>query len=125
MTRHCGPCTLCCTALRVVELDKPAGERCRHLGPRGCRIYDERPASCRAFECLWLQRDAIPSNLRPDKSGAVFSANSSGNQVVLHLDPRRPRAHAKGKLARYLEALSFKKLPIFVGEKLTIHRRNP
>ena len=49
--RKCGACTLCCTALAVPELDKPNGVPCKHLTPEGCGIYEDRPPSCRAFEC--------------------------------------------------------------------------
>lgn len=30
MTRRCGPCSACCTALAVAALDLAEGERCKH-----------------------------------------------------------------------------------------------
>ena len=64
MGRPCGPCTLCCTAMPVPELDKPAGVPCTHLSVnrgsseyQGCSIYGqpERPQRCSDFDCGWWQ----------------------------------------------------------------------
>ena len=72
---ECGECTACCTLLAVAELNKPARWTCDHAGCQGCRVYDDRPMSCRAFNCLWL-RGGLPSDpgLRPDKLGLMFDA---------------------------------------------------
>src|SRR5690606_657388 len=77
MKRTCGACTLCCTALAVPELDKPNGVPCKHLTPHGCGIYEERPESCRAFACAFLQGAGDLSS-RPDRTGAVVSAEDGG-----------------------------------------------
>lgn len=74
-TRECGPCTACCTVLSVDEIEKPAFEPCAKLCDTGCGIYDERPASCRGFECLWirgmLDDDPTDTRRRPDSAGIV------------------------------------------------------
>jgi hypothetical protein len=84
----CGDCTACCTVLAVTELRKPMRIACEHICRDGCRIYHERPAGCRQFNCLWL-RGAIRSRnipadssvnaelaadeaLRPDHSGVIW-----------------------------------------------------
>lgn len=90
----CGDCTACCTALAVADVNKPAGVPCPNLidhvqllmvrpGPfraAGCDAYDERPASCRAFECEWLKGNVGAGELvhRPDKSGALFVRQQLG-----------------------------------------------
>lgn len=71
MKRKCGTCTLCCTALAVPELDKPNGVSCQHLTSEGCGIYEDRPESCRRFECGWLAGMGDLS-VRPDRVGAVL-----------------------------------------------------
>lgn len=76
-TRQCGPCTACCTVMAVPELEKGLHEACEHLGPTGCRIYADRPASCRSFACQWLRGllevdGAVDPGLRPDQCGVIF-----------------------------------------------------
>lgn len=71
MTRRCGPCTACCTALSVKELPKAAGVRCQHECGK-CGIYETRPEACRSFECYWLQ-GMLQKNERPDLCGVILS----------------------------------------------------
>ena len=90
--RSCGDCTLCCRLLGVPELEKPAGTWCASCEVGcGCGRYDDRPASCRNFECFWLMEDGFPDELRPDRSGVVIAFEDS-DSVVLHVDPERPDA---------------------------------
>lgn len=95
MTRHCGPCTLCCTVMGVVDLKpepKPAGTRCPHECSRGCRVYQDRPKTCGDFECIWLQ-GAAPKAWRPDKVGFVLNAHYViPDLLVVYVDPARPEA---------------------------------
>ena len=71
--RECGSCTACCSVLAIVELQKPPRRACDHLCRSGCGVYEDRPASCRKFHCLWL-RGAIDGDetLRPDQLGVMF-----------------------------------------------------
>lgn len=83
MTRKCGRCTECCTAMGVVEIDKDHGVKCEHVGRRGCSIYAKRPDSCRLFKCGWL--DGYGANAdRPDKIGLVLSSQEGvhGEPIV-------------------------------------------
>jgi hypothetical protein len=72
--KTCGPCTMCCSALEISELKKPAGPACRHCAGAGggCAIYPRRPQVCRDFECEWLVDRALPATLRPDRVGAIL-----------------------------------------------------
>lgn len=79
--RSCGTCTVCCQALEIAALAKPAGILCRHNTGAGCGIYPTRPSACATWNCLWLKIPALPDALRPDRSGVLFS-----------LDPRSPEA---------------------------------
>jgi hypothetical protein len=69
--RVCGGCTACCRTHRIPELEKPEGDWCIYckIG-RGCRIYDERPKTCRDFRCAWLT-GLENEEERPDKTGIV------------------------------------------------------
>ncbi len=70
--RRCGTCTLCCKALAVAALKKPAGVLCRHCTPaKGCNIHDSRPYACRTFYCLWLQ-GCFDDDHRPDNIDVFF-----------------------------------------------------
>lgn len=75
--RTCGACTACCTVMGVHELAKARYEACENLCARGCRIYADRPASCRTFECQWLRGllevdGSVDPDLRPDACGVIF-----------------------------------------------------
>jgi hypothetical protein len=70
--RSCGECRLCCKTLEVPELGKPDGKWCPNACSRGCGIHASRPASCRAFDCLWL-RGMFEERHRPDRSRLVLS----------------------------------------------------
>lgn len=93
MKRKCGACTLCCTTLAVPELDKPNGVRCVHLTDEGCGIYEDRPPSCRTFECAWLRGGGDGIYQRPDFTGGVLtvekdmSPDDLGEALVIYEDP--------------------------------------
>lgn len=74
--RQCGDCMVCCEYLYINSptLKKPADVLCsNYLANRGCRIYETRPSVCRTWHCLWRRDEMIPEELRPDKSGVIFS----------------------------------------------------
>lgn len=106
----CGDCTFCCRAMGVTELDKPENVWCTFVRrkPSGCSIYDERPKSCREFECYWLatQTSDIPENrmtlpFRPDKS-RVMIVESDTQRLIARCDPREPLAFLKQPMWTFL-----------------------
>ena len=77
-SRSCGTCSLCCTVLRVDELDKRAGDDCLHQrGENGCGIYESRPAICRSYQCLWRQ-GGLEDDERPDATGGIVDLETVG-----------------------------------------------
>ena len=79
MARSCGPCTACCDALVIPELDKPAFSECPHAIASGdahcsggCATYRDRPKSCSNFRCLWLDGH-LGDGDRPDELGVIFT----------------------------------------------------
>ena len=83
--RECGPCSLCCTVLRVDELRKLGGTPCVHQRVGGgCGIYAERPGICRAYRCLWLG-GGLRDGDRPDALGAVLDVVVSGTSTWLEI----------------------------------------
>ena len=76
-SRVCGPCSACCQAIAVHELEKTAWQTCAHLRSTGCGIYARRPESCRSFACQWLRGvlevdGTVDPSLRPDACGVIF-----------------------------------------------------
>lgn len=81
--RECGDCTVCCTILGVNEIGKLPQETCEHVCADKCAIYENRPHSCREFECLWLS-GAIPGDerRRPDNLGLMFVPNNDYQWMI-------------------------------------------
>jgi hypothetical protein len=109
--RKCGSCTLCCTLLPVVSLDKGANTRCRHQSWKGCRIYPDRPFECRFFSCRWLIDESAGKMRRPDKTGYVIDPAldvAKADETVLPviqiwIDPKREDAHEDPLLRAWLD----------------------
>lgn len=72
----------------VDEIAKAPGEKCVHVCPKGCDIYQFRPNSCREFECVWLQLSDTPQRLpkkaRPDRSGVMFVPSPQPDIIAAH-----------------------------------------
>lgn len=88
----CGECNVCCTVMGVDEISKAPGVSCHHLCNKGCSIYQFRPASCKEFECLWLQMQEretpLPKALRPDRCGVMFVPAPIEDTVAAHCESR-------------------------------------
>jgi hypothetical protein len=69
--RQCGPCTVCCTELKIPQLRKEARVPCKHLAATGCGIYATRPDVCREFLCGWRLFEEMGDDWRPDLSGVM------------------------------------------------------
>jgi len=90
--QECGECTLCCTVLGVDELFKPPGEECRHLdNKKRCLDYEERPKTCKEFDCAWRLEFMVGDELRPDKIGVVVWARQwvAGYESVAQIHAMR------------------------------------
>ena len=88
--KTCGPCTMCCSALEIPELKKPAGPACEHCASGGCAIYASRPQVCRDFECDWLTDRTLPSTLRPDRVGTILMEADDGDEYRAVCAPKSP-----------------------------------
>lgn len=103
----CDSCTICCKVMKIQELDKPGNVWCKHceIGV-GCRSYEDRPESCRVYECVWLKSqrfpNPIPGELRPDKSRVVIGTMNDGDDVVLYVTQDRPDAWKKGEFGKLI-----------------------
>jgi hypothetical protein len=103
--RACGDCTLCCKVMAIETLDKPAGDWCFHCEPgKRCRIYDDRPSECRAFNCLWLLDPRLGTHCRPSISGLVLTTSDDG--IEIRCDPDRPDAWRRNPYRDEIEKLA-------------------
>ncbi len=103
--RRCGPCSLCCSVLRVDPLRKPAGQDCpsQRVGRSegGCAIHERRPPVCRRYRCLWLQGGLEPGD-RPDRLGAVLDLVTRGETPALLVHEAEPGAYERSERLRAL-----------------------
>jgi len=91
--RICGSCMLCCTVMRVDELNKPSGVTCSHaVAGSGCTIRDQRPRSCRRFFCGWRLDPNIDSLWKPEISGFLLTISLRYAALLVMVDPARPFA---------------------------------
>jgi uncharacterized protein len=91
--KSCGSCTECCKIVAVDELQKPGGVYCSHctLGG-GCKIYPDRPQSCRTFMCGWLVNARLGPELKPDRCHVVLMDVPELRVLLAGCDPDRPDA---------------------------------
>jgi len=105
--KACGACVMCCTALEIPELAKPAGPACPHcILTGGCTIYQSRPQVCRAFECLWLNSRELPPHMRPDRIGTILMEDDETQQYRAVCAPERPLAWRNPKVFAHLVAVA-------------------
>ena len=103
--KACGPCTMCCSALEIAELKKPAGPlcvNCRLAG--GCEIYPDRPQVCREFECEWLTRRDLTRRFRPDLAGVILMEDAESDEYRAVCPPEKPMAWRQPQVFAHLVA---------------------
>jgi hypothetical protein len=114
--RACGACSLCCTVLRVDELRKLGGTPCVHEREGGgCGIYAERPAICRAYQCLWL-RGGLGDDDRPDQLGAVLDVVAQGASPWLEIREASPGAFERSARLREIAEHYRQSMPVRIGD---------
>jgi hypothetical protein len=96
-----------------------AGEWCKHCAVgKGCKIYDDRPATCVLFECLWLQSQQhapLPIELRPDQCKVVFNMSTNPNVVTATALPGYPDAWKKRAVRGLIDKLQRMGLAVSFG----------
>ena len=103
--KACGPCTMCCSALEIAELKKPAGPLCGNCRlASGCAVYPNRPQVCRDFECEWLTRRDLPRRLRPDQVGVILMEDADSDEYRAVCAPDRPMAWRQAQVFAHLVA---------------------
>ena len=94
--RNCGTCSMCCKVFRIEEVEKVAGQWCRHVVPgRGCGIHATRPGICRTFFCHWLQNGTLGPEWKPERAKFLLYTENAGRRLVVGTDPAAPAAWRK------------------------------
>ena len=88
---------MCCKVYTIRELNKPAGRLCVHAeGGRGCKIYNDRPDTCRGFYCMWRVDPTLGPEWKPETARFVVSLDLLGfNALRISPDAHRPDAWRK------------------------------
>jgi hypothetical protein len=98
---------MCCSALEITELDKPAGPLCANCGEvGGCRVYAARPQVCRDFECEWLRSRELPPHFRPDRIGVLLMEDAEADEYRAVCAPGRPHAWREPRVFAHLVAVA-------------------
>jgi hypothetical protein len=85
-----------CKIFGIPELAKPRHRWCSHCDIGiGCKIYEQRPDSCREFICGYLVDARIPEHWKPSKSRMVLTSEDNGRRIVIHVDSGRLDAWRK------------------------------
>lgn len=142
MENRCGKCRACCTVLGINELGKEVYCPCPYLNENGCAIYEERPASCRAYACVWrlgifeLSKEELSlrfekegtswwesfapsdSQHRPDELGVMFTVSDLEKDLCAY------EVRENADIEKASEALSVinEKLPSSVLSEVKLHR---
>jgi len=105
--KSCGECTMCCSALEIEELKKPAGPPCPNcILTGGCKIYATRPDVCRDFECEWLRQRHLTRPFRPDRIGVIFMEAVTADEYWAVCAPTRPLAWRQPRVFAYLVSVA-------------------
>lgn len=106
--RSCGTCVNCCKICGIEELNKPRDQWCQHCEIKGgCKLFgkEDRPKSCREWDCLWKSfPESMPEELRPDKSHVVLGVTAE-KVVTAWVDKHYPDAYKSKKMEQFLVML--------------------
>lgn len=125
--KACGACTLCCKLFEIdwLEAPKPAGQWCQHCTPgRGCGIWQNLPAGCATYFCVWRLDPALTESWRPDRARFILTHAHHEAPLAVLVDPGAPDAHRKepyrtqlAQTARGILEGRGSTLVVFVGAK--------
>ena len=124
--RSCAGCTLCCKIMAVPEYNKPRNQWCGKCDiGRGCKIYADRPQSCRDFRCIYLLDASFAEHWKPSRSHMVLTRYQA-KRLCVQVDPDYPNAWRQEPFYSDLKAWSRLAahygtiVAVYVGDDLTI-----
>lgn len=111
----CAGCTACCESLPIndIKLTKPEGVLCMHCD-KGCSIYDDRPESCRNFDCLYNLAEDMHISLRPDNLNVIFEDITTKIQLGL-VHHKHLKDWKTDTLLKHIEKLNAKGISVVIS----------
>jgi hypothetical protein len=103
---------MCCKVFLIAEIAKPAGQWCPHCTPgRGCRIWGDHPAQCRAFRCMWLSEAWLGPEWYPQTAKMVLTQNPQ-SWLLVEVDSGSPKAWMREPYLTHLRRFAAAGLPL-------------
>ena len=97
--RQCGDCAMCCKLPKIPILEKPENQWCVHCSTHQCcDIYEDRPAPCRGFFCMYMLNPNLTEEWRPTHARLLVipqQASGGAQLISVLVDPLRPDAWRK------------------------------
>jgi len=92
MIKECDGCVACCSGGIIGEAHDAVfghGTPCAYLSESKCTIYETRPNSCRAYQCLYTQ-GVVPGLKNPKESGFFVTVLDKGasQYIKVHFSPK-------------------------------------
>jgi len=106
---------MCCELLPIPQLQKPESIMCRFCEKnKGCSIYENRPSSCKEFNCAYIQDADIDLEFRPDNCKVMFEKVTDTLYLALEL-PRNIGSWKEKKVLDFIKSLNKKGISIIVS----------
>ena len=81
---------------------------------KGCSIYENRPSSCKEFNCAYIQDADIDLEFRPDNCKVMFEKVTDTLYLALEL-PRNIGSWKEKKVLDFIKSLNKKGISIIVS----------
>ncbi len=120
--KTCGECTLCCELLPIGEINKSPNTLCKDCTlNKGCNIYNNRPESCKNFNCSYLTSDDMGESLKPNICNIIFEVVTDTIHLGLvhynHLD-----AWKNKQVQDYVQTLNDKGISVIISSFTNSHK---
>ena len=113
--KGCDGCTLCCELLPVPQLQKPESTLCGFCKVKeGCSIHKSRPPVCRSFDCVYIQKQDMDLELRPDNCRVMFERVTDNLYLALEL-PRDVGSWKEDRVLNFIKELNKKGISIIIS----------
>lgn len=83
--RECGDCVACCSGYLIGNSygnKFGTGKPCAFLVKGDCSIYEDRPETCRTYQCAWTQ-GLFNEDMKPTLSNVMISVEYDGVKQYL------------------------------------------
>lgn len=118
MRNTCNGCTECCYVMGIKDLSLDYYTACPNC-EKGCKIYPERPAECKTFECFYITGVV---QKRPDRFGIMIFASEDNGKKETEIEFFETRENAFLEQINFLKKFIIQTLNIFPDVIITFWR---